>query len=270
VIPLSCSNCLYNGLQFGSLGLSVGFCVQHQVILRRSDETTCGRHLRKDVGSETRERASRNHKKYYPDNAVVFVRTAEPVASDPAIVDSDTTLLESDRTGNAVSAYGTLGPKIATLAQLNEIPGVRAELAMLSLGRTYVRTCIQRNGAWTSGIHLLWWTRKRLSEKPQVELSDIYRQGAATLQRQAELAAWSVVFLRLNFVSDVAESAPRSEPIRGLAGIAEEAAEATETPDLETLVRWLDTEGRVRFDAAFPSKRYAELRTQLHRQPDDE
>jgi hypothetical protein len=35
---------------------------------------------------------------------------------------------------------------------------------MLSLGRAYTNRCVERGGSWTSGIHLLWWTRRRLVE----------------------------------------------------------------------------------------------------------
>lgn len=265
MIPLSCSNCSYNALQYGSLGLSVGHCAEHGVVLRRADETTCARHLRKDLGRESREQAHLAHGRSYPLDVVQSVHTAAPVATELEFVDPDTQTLESDVVGSAVADYGALGSKIATLAQLKTIPGVRAELALLSLGRAYVRRCVMRQGPWTSGLHLLWWSRQRLADAPDVRISDIRRQTAARLERQAELAAWSVVILRLRLIADVAASAPKEEGIFPLVDLIEAAAEASETPDLPTLLQWLKGEGARRVEGAFPVERYKWWRTELHK-----
>ena len=45
----SCQNCWFNGLQYGALGLPVGYCSRHNKILNVSDRSTCGLHLRKDL-----------------------------------------------------------------------------------------------------------------------------------------------------------------------------------------------------------------------------
>ena len=270
MIPLSCSNCCFNGLQYGSLGLTVGYCVEHKVVLRRADETTCGRHLRKDLGRDSRDLAQQHHAKAYSADYVQFVRTLEPAGNGAAAIETNTELLEKDPVGEAATDYGFLGSKIASLAQLRALPGIRAELAMLSLGRSYVRRCVLLGGAWTSGLHLFWWTRRRIGVRPNVDVTDFRLQTAASIERQAELAAWSIVMLRLNFLSDVGLSAPANEPVSQVADIVERAAEATEIPDLDSLMRWIRTDGDSRLETALPYESYNAKRALLHKDTDNE
>lgn len=266
MIPFTCSNCCYNGLQYGSLGLSAGFCVEHRKVLRRADETTCGRQFRKDLPLPTAEECSRTHQTAFDEGTIRFVRTKAAADLDPTAVQTSTAFIETDSVGEAVSDYGVLPTKIASLAQLKSLPGLRAELALFSLGRSYVRRCGQRGGAWTSGINLLWWARKRFETGPQITVNDLRYQTAAPIERQAELVAWSVLMLRLTFVSDVGELAPLTEPASGLRTIAESAALATETPSLPALLDWLRGEGTRLFDSALPVPRMRTLREQLHRE----
>lgn len=269
MIAFACSNCCFNSLQYGSFGLSAGYCVEHRLVLRRADETTCGRHLRKDLLLERAESVWRAHSQEFSSNAVSFLRTRKSAMNGAMAVEDSTELLETDVVGEAVSEYGMLDSKNESLARLRSIPGARAELAALSLGRTYVRRCSQRGGAWTSGLTLLWWTRRNLVNKPVVTMQDIRYPSAAPLERQAELVAWSLVMLRLAFVTDVGWLAPSSDPVCGLRSMAERAAEAVETPDLEELLAWIRTEGERFFDRHLPRQRVKALRSTLHRDAED-
>ncbi|MFS8067456.1 MAG: hypothetical protein ACMG6S_13930 [Byssovorax sp.] len=256
---LSCTYCSFNALQYGPLGLSVGYCVQHHVVLRRADETTCARQLRKDLSRESREAAHAAHGRRYLD-LVQFIDSHESAEET-----SDPHLLEEDPVGDVATSYGLLDSKIASLYQLRQIPGVRAELAMLGLGRGYVRWCFRRDGSWTSGLHLFWWTRRRLGRCPKVHISDFRTQTAASLERQFELAAWSVVMLRLHFMSDVAAAAPDTDDVSALANLVELAAEACATPNLEELLAWIHAEGEPLLLKSFPEQRYEALRRDLHK-----
>ena len=268
MISFACSNCCYNSLQYGSFGLSAGYCVEHRVVLRRADETTCGRHLRKDLLLESAETVNRVHSTVFDGNVVRFLRTKTSAMNGAQAVEESTAVLETDIIGEAVSDYGMLDSKNESLARLRSIPGPRAELAALSLGRTYVRRCKQRGGAWTSGLGLLWWARKRLDEQPLVSMSDLRSQSATSLERQAELVAWSLVMLRLTFVADVGWLAPTDDSVSGLGSIAEKAAEASETPDLPALLDWIHREGLSYFDQCLPKLRVKALRAGLHRESD--
>jgi hypothetical protein len=269
VISYACSNCCFNSLQYGSFGLSAGYCVEHRVVLRRADETTCGRHLRKDLLLESAEAMNQVHSTLFDGSVVRFLRTKASAMNGAQAVDESTALLETDTIGEAVSDYGMLDSKNESLARLRSIPGPRAELAVLSLGRTYVRRCKQRGGPWTSGLGLLWWARKRLDEQPGVSMSDLRRQSATSLDRQAELVAWSLVMLRLTFIADVGWLAPIEDDVSGLSSIAEKAAEASDTPDLAVLLDWIRADGLTYFDRCLPKQRVKALRAELHREADE-
>ena len=269
MIQFSCSNCCFNSLQYGSFGLSAGYCVEHRVVLRRADETTCGRHLRKDLLLERAETESAAHAGGFDKDTVSFIRTRASAMNGARAVEQNTEVLETDAVGEAVSEYGMLDSKNESLGRLRSLPGPRAELAVLSLGRTYVRRCHQRGGPWTSGLTLLWWARQRLDEQPRVSASDLRYQSATSLDRQAELVAWSLVMLRLTFVADMGSVAPADDPVSDLRSMAERAAEATETPDLHALLEWIRREGSAHFDRALPKQRVKDLRQRLHRDTDD-
>jgi hypothetical protein len=163
------------------------------------------------------------------------------------------------------TSYGLLDSKIASLYQLRQIQGVRAELALLGLGRGYVRWCFRQGGPWTSGLHLFWWTRLRLERPPEIQISDFHTQTAASLTRQFELAAWSVVMLRLHFMSDVAAAAPDTDDVSELGNLVELAAEACETPNLEELLAWIHAKGEPLLLRLFSKQRYEALRRDLHK-----
>lgn len=269
MIQFSCSNCCFNSLQYGSLGLSAGYCVEHRVVLRRADETTCGRHLRKDLLLDTAEDVQKAHRAIFDVGVIRFLRTKDSAMNGAKAVEESTTVLETDAVGEVVSDYGALDSKNESLARLRSIPGARAELAVLSLGRTYVRRCKQRGGPWTSGLGLLWWARKRLDQEPVVMANDLRYQSAASQERQVELVAWSLVMLRLTFVADVGLLAPAEDPVHQLRSIAESAAEASETPELPALIHWIHTEGQQHFDKWLPKHRVKALRADLHKDSDD-
>jgi hypothetical protein len=263
MILLSCSNCWFNGLQHGSVGLSVGYCVEHRVVLRQADSTTCPRLMRKDLAIDQAETENKSHKRRFPADKVQLVRPNGLVPAD-SIATPDTAMLRQDRIGEVAADYGELGSKIESLARLKEMRGGRPELAMLSLGRGYVRRCVQRGGRWTSGLHLLWWTKARLARVPELRIGDFRLQTAVSLDRQAQLAQWSLMMLRLNFISDLARHA-KDDQLETLSSLVEDAARATEIPSVRRLVTWIRSTGAKKLHRALSDKRYSELSKKLHK-----
>ncbi|MFH1465596.1 MAG: hypothetical protein ABIO70_14510 [Pseudomonadota bacterium] len=258
---LSCSNCCFNALQYDTVGLTLGYCVKHQQILRHADFTTCGGHLRKDLGIHAAEAAAERHAVRYQAEVITDLEGA-PV--NGGYLESDPSLLRGDRVGAAVADYGFLPSKIASLVQLREIPGGRAELAMLSLGRTYVRRCMSREGRWTSGVHLTWWTQERLASDPELTPADFRLQSFTTLRRQAELAQWSIVMLRLTFLSDIASYAVQGrDEVGALVDLAEEAAAEAGT-SLRKLLRYVRARALPQLRGALPEARYRQIAAELH------
>ena len=137
---------------------------------------------------------------------------------------------------------------------------------MLSLARGYVSRCIARQGKWTSGIHILWWTKESLSKPtPEVAPQDLIYQAPIRLERQIELARWSLLLLRLTYIADIGEYAhmAEDEPIGLLRNIAEEGAMATQSPSLRKLERWIRQVGFKEIDAILPESKYRQICQEL-------
>ena len=254
----SCANCWFNGLQHGSVGLNVGYCTEHRVVLRRPEETTCARHMRKDLLLKSSEAFSFQHRRFYAiDDGVQRLSDKERVINGEYL-SKEVELLRSDAVGDSVADYGEYNSKIESLAQLRSQATLRSEFAMLSLARAYTRRCVQRQGSWTSGVHILWWTRRQLaSDTPPVKIGDLRYAAAASLERQQELAQWSLLMFRIVFISDIgAHAAARNDDFGRLESMAEVAAEETETPNLRKLQKWIRTKGLQWFDQVMPEPKY--------------
>ena len=266
---ISCSNCWYNGLQAGSIGMSIGYCAEHKMILRRSDETTCSRLLRKDLTLESAKRESSVHRdKYLDDYSLLKVSDGETAESD-TYRDRGQKVFNGDSVSNIVGEYGEYGAKIESLAQLRREGSTRAEIAMLSLARGYTNRCIMNGGEWTSGLHLFWWTMGRLESNPTPEIShmDLRYQLPMKIDRQVEVAQWYVLMFRLLFISDIAiHAGNHSEPIGALSDLPECAAEDTEIVSLRKLRAWIKREAVPRIKKALTIERYRELADQLHQE----
>jgi hypothetical protein len=259
----SCTNCCFNGLQYGTIGLSLGYCVEKQVVLRQADETTCARHFRKDLTALSAEKNNVAHQRQFPTDAVVSLRTAAPVEQDPSFIEPQATPLRADPVGGPVTEYGLDASKIHALASLRSTPGVRAELAWTSLGRGYVRRCAYRGGNWTSGLHLLWWMKERLATPPALQPADLRLQSRASLSRQFSLATWSITMLRLTLIGDIAQQAAATEdPVGALRDLPEEAAMAASTSERK-LQGWVHKHAAPRLEAALPWSRYKALHSDL-------
>ena len=155
---------------------------------------------------------------------------------------------------------------LAQLAQIARAGDGRAELAQHSLGRVYVSNCVQRDGeaSWTSGIHLLQWTKELLPIEPVVSVDDL-PDSALPGTRQSELARWDLLVLRLTFLSDMGHLAPDGDAVAGLRDLPEQAARATGEVNFAALMKWVTSTAWKRVEAAFPTTRYQELHAELHR-----
>jgi hypothetical protein len=270
----SCQNCWFNGLQYGGLGLAVGYCSRHQKILFAADATTCGQHMRKDLSCKRAREVSVVHLKHYTKDAIVSVFDSAVSNVPISSAEKDLKVLRADPVAESVSDYGLLGSKIESLAQLNgltkEAKSARAEVAMMSLARGYVQNCFARDKTWTSGLHLYWWTKNRLPELPSIEINDIRTTNGIELARQIDLTAWSVMMLRLTLIDDVVEcAAVQGDAIGEVKGLLQKSAEAIQTFNLPKLSKWMKTEAQPALDRKLSEKRYRELSNALHKVRED-
>ncbi len=265
----SCENCWFNGLQNGSIGLALGYCVEHRIVLRDSGATTCGKHFRKDLPLPTSERFQFLHLREYP-NTTAVVELASGEVANSLYISKDSKILKNDMVGEAVVDYGVDDTKISTLSGIKRNPSVRLEFALLNLSRSYTHRCFQRSSTWTSALNILWWIKKRLAEIPQIAAGDIRYPTTSSLSRQEDIAQWSLIMARLLFISDVGHHARDSDSaVNSLKDIAEEAAEETGKISTKKLVKWINQVGLKRVDTALPTERYRQLMAPLLERNED-
>lgn len=267
MLLLSCTNCCFNGLQADGFGARTGYCVEHRAVLHSAESLTCGRQYRRDLLLPEAEEENLLHQKSFPTDKIVHIRTRAS-ARTSGHADNDISVLVTSPPGREVADYGRLGTKIESLARLSMIPGARAELARLSLSRTYVHRCVRLGGEWTSGIHQLLWTIDRLLEPPDVKLDDLPNEAPVPQSRQLELAQWTIMMLRLTFLSDIGYLAPESDDVVALRDLPDQAASAMHDLKFDALMKWVMKKGWTKATRAFPRDRYEALADTLHQDPD--
>jgi hypothetical protein len=162
--------------------------------------------------------------------------------------------------------------KVASIANLHGQDTVRAEIAMLSLSRAYVHQCMQ-NGAWTSGIHILQWTKNRIKKEKhfnheiRLGLTDRYKSLPISSERQEDIEKWSLLLFRLTFISDVGFHAVTSGQDPSMEALAQVPNTAMEDTDgnvkYATLKRWVHRKGLEIIERHFSDARYKALRQEL-------
>lgn len=261
--PLSCVNCLHNPLQLGGVGTAFGYCTAHHKVLYGSHHTTCGQLLRKDLLSA---RATAEQKLHRRSFRVEFVQelTSPGVAMNDADLVSELEVQAGDDVFRDVAEYGLLPSKVATLAALWSRSGIRAEVAMLSLGRAYFTNCIRRRGKWTAGLHLARHTLNRLTEDPLLSLEDLRAPVIAPLARAIDLAKWAVVAQRVAILIDVGNTAEADgDRVTRWVGLGTTAIATTAPGSAKSLLAYLRRKRRG-FEEALDQQRYRELAQSLH------
>ncbi len=264
MVPLSCVNCCHNPLQLGPIGTQFGYCTRHGLVLVSPQLTTCGQLLRKDLLAQSAGREQTLHRRSFVCDHVSLLSSPGARAESVHLVEAPNGQIPADPVVEEVREYGELESKIATMAALHRIPGVRAEVAMLSLSRAYFRTCTTRKGAWTSGIHLLNWTLGRLDAEQELVATDL-RGPIVTLEETVRLARWLLLTLRLAFVADVGEQARRvADPVGRFSVLVAEAIVSTQPDDPDRLCTYLRRR-RAAWRKIFPQARYEKIQRSLHR-----
>ena len=269
MLPLSCVNCCYNALQYDTIGTSYGYCVEFRSVLRSPESLTCGRQLRKDLLLDSAKAEAEIHRSKFSSADVVFLRPNGHTPRQLKYASTDVVALATNPVAATVSEWGQLPTKFASLAALRQLPGPRAELARLSLSRSYVNRCTSRGGRWTSGIHLYAWTRKTLLDEPEVTADDIRTEIAIALERQVSVAKWALLMLRLVFLSDLGFHAD-SGNVRRLRQLPVLAAEATGSLSYSALHNWVKREGAKLADRALSPSSVARIKEQVRFTDDSE
>ena len=109
-----------------------------------------------------------------------------------------------------------------------------------------------------------------------IEATDLRGESPVPLARRVDLAKWSLIMMRLLFISDLGEYAGEADyrghgnRIRRLSSLAERAAEATGDLSPRRLLQWVRREAAPQFDEALPADQYERLLTELRANARDE
>ena len=269
MIPLSCLDCCHNPLQLGPVGTAFGYCIRHRAVLNQPQLTTCGQLLRKDLLAESATRQRALHEKTYPVTRIVTVANPAQAAERRGLVEKPNGQLPPDPVVEEVLDFGNLDSKIASMAALHRIPSARAEVARLSLSRSYFANCAAQGGPWTAGVHLLYWTIGRLDADPAIGAADLRGPIAFSLGTTIAVARWTVIAFRLAFINDVSRLANAEQDAVGrLERLAGQAVRAAPGVDPDLILAWLSKK-RPAWSTALSASRYGKLREQLHQQDAD-
>jgi hypothetical protein len=269
MLPLSCVNCCYNALQYDTIGTSYGYCVEFKSVLRSPESLTCGRQLRKDLMLDSARTQSEIHRQKFSSADVVFLRPNGHSPRQQHYAHTAVSALATNPVAASVVEWGQLPTKFASLVALRQLPGARAEVARLSLSRSYVNRCVSRGGRWTSGIHLYSWTRNTLLSEPEVTADDIRTELAIALERQISIAKWSLLMLRLVFLSDLGFHAD-TPGVRKLRRLPILAAEATGSLSYSTLHNWVKRVGAQLADRALSPRAVERIKEEVKVSDDTE
>lgn len=261
--PLSCKNCCHNPMQLGPIGTAFGYCTRHHLTLHVPYLTTCGQLLRKDLLPARAKSEREIHAQTYSRGRVSLVTQPTRSAADAGWVHQLNGEFADDQVFQTVANYGSLPSKFASIAALSVLATSRAEIAMVSLGRAYFRNCAEHDGQWTAGVHVLWWTLRRLYDEPTFGATDVLGPISLPLERLLELAQWQLVTFRLALIIDVSDVAREaSDPVGGLAALAREAVATTQPGSPSRLLAWLRKRTQ-KISEALPMERYFQLREEL-------
>jgi hypothetical protein len=264
--PLSCANCLHNPLQLGAVGTAFGYCTFHRVVLHEPHHTTCGELLRKDLLAARGTEEQRIHRRVFRVGFVQELAAPRKPMNGIGLVSELDGDPPRDDVFRDVTEYGLLPSKVATLAALWSRIGVRAEVAMLSLGRAYFANCIKQRGKWTAGLHLARQALNRLADDPSLAAEDLRAPVVAPLTKAIDLAKWAVVAQRVAMLVDVGKTAQgEGDPVAQWVDLGMAAIATTAPGSAKSLIGHLRRKKRS-FEEALDPRRYRELAQSLHLQ----
>ncbi|MCC6998978.1 MAG: hypothetical protein IT370_30475 [Deltaproteobacteria bacterium] len=234
------------------------------MMLTSPSETTCGQLLRKDLLVSPARLAQGHHRTRFASGRVCVLTQPRNQALANALIQRPNGH-PSDQVVEEVVAFGLYrhNSKIHSIAAVHRIPGAKADVAMSSLGRSYVHRCHERDRRWTAGLHILWWMLQRVSERPLLEPADLRGALGLALDRAQNIAIWTVLALRLYLITDIGSFAGQAhDDVGAFASLADQALGAVEPGDGSGLAAWLSSQ-KTAMTRTFPRKRYEELAAKL-------
>ncbi len=190
----SCRNCVNNCGQTLNIGTGIGYCLQHNSVIREPRTTTCKYLRRKDLPWFVVDEARSEHAGEFSGfGGLVGLYTQEAIK--PAYY-SERFAWESgsfDSLTNALARYHLSVRKWIFIESLTAGVDGRRAVAQASLTRRYMATC----DTWRSSFRLTLDVVHQLASKPAFLARDLYEGGNGE-----EDALWDVVFSRLALIQE--------------------------------------------------------------------
>lgn len=190
----SCRNCLHNSGQSLNIGNGVGYCLQHDSMIRNSGRTTCKYLHRKDLPWFVVDEARSEHAaEFAAFSGLVDLFDRTPLTlsyySEKYAWEND----EFDGLTSALARYHKSGTRwIFIEAFMSGIDGRRA-IAHTSLTRRYMAHC----DTWKSSVRLTLAVVSQIALKPLFSQDDLNENGAGV-----DEALWDVFYSRLSLLQE--------------------------------------------------------------------
>lgn len=195
----SCRNCIHNCGQSLTIGQGAGFCLKHDSVIPKPEQTTCKYLHRKDLPQFVVDEGIREH--------------ASEFAGFPRLVDLDTReTIERiqysekyqwerrvfDPITHTVAQYFKVKPRWVLLSAFAGGVDGRRSLTHSSLVRHYMDQC----GTWTSSYRLVLGILQEIDVKPEFSPDELVPVEGFDYEMLSAEALWDVVFGRLSTLQE--------------------------------------------------------------------
>lgn len=190
----SCRNCVHNSGQTLNVGQGIGYCLQHNSIIRKPNRTTCKYLRRKDlpwfVVNESRDEHAAEFSAF---SGLADLFTREPIKSayySEQYAWEDNTF---DSITNAIARYHLSSKKWIFIETFTGGIDGRRSIVQSSLTRRYMSIC----DSWKSSFRLILDVVQQLPVRPSFLQRDLLAEGGGEQE-----AMWDVIFSRLSLVQE--------------------------------------------------------------------
>lgn len=198
-VLFSCRNCIHNCGQTPNLGPGMGFCLQHNSLIRDPGTTTCKYLHRKDLPHFAVEEGVREHAAeftFFPGLVSLTEKRPLPVVRYSEAVAWERREFSPVR--HVLAQYFKTTPRwILIQSFTGGTDGVRA-VAHASLVRRYLDHC----GKWTSSYRLVLALVQEIDVEPHFSNEDVLVPAGEDAVAARADALWDVVFTRLSCLQE--------------------------------------------------------------------
>jgi hypothetical protein len=195
----SCRNCIHNCGQSLLIGPGSGFCLQHESVIWKPEDTTCKYLHRKDLPSFVVEEGTREHAAEFAGFsglvALQTMKSIEPIRYSEKLRWEKGSF---DPVVHALAQYYRVEPRWGLISAFSGGVDGRRSLTHSSLVRHYMNRC----ATWKSSYRLVLGLLEEIDIEPQFDSRSLVPPEGASNGEVAAQAIWDVVFARLSALQE--------------------------------------------------------------------